>query len=372
MKRYLLLSYLLISGFLASQDVENKAIPAGYYDGATGTGYTLKTQLKTIITRNHTAIGYSGLWTLYRTTSAFNDNWYEKDNTLLDIYSEIPNGADPYVYEVVYDQCGNYSKEGDCYNREHLIPQSVFNEAPPMVSDAFHIWPTDGYVNGRRGNFPFGKVGYATWTSKNGSMLGTNLNSGYSSGYSNTVFEPIDEFKGDIARAYFYFATRYEDQITSWGVNYDMFNKTKDQVFTDTFKNILLTWHTMDPVSDREIALNEVVYGNQNNRNPFIDHPEWVKVIWGSAMGTEDFNYQPREFLEVYPTLSSGIIYVKSKDIKAKILKVSVFNMNGVLVQSVNNPSKLSELSIRIYGSGVYIIKVYGNDFEVNRKVIIK
>jgi len=80
-----------------------------------------------------------------------------------------------------------------------------------MVSDPYHIWPTDGKVNGMRSNYPHGVVGNATYTSLNGSKLGSNLNSGYSAGYSGTVFEPIDEFKGDIARAYFYFATRYQE-----------------------------------------------------------------------------------------------------------------------------------------------------------------
>jgi endonuclease I len=371
MKPLLLWGSLFILGFFHAQT----NIPEGYYDNATGTGYALKTQLKTIITNNHSPISYGGLWELYKNApDAFNDNWYEKDGstTLLDIYSEIPNGKDDYNYTAGIEQCGSesYSQEGKCYNREHLIPQSVFNGDMPMYSDAFHIWPTDGVVNGRRSNHPFGKVGNATWSSRNGSKLGANNNSGYSQGYSGTVFEPINEFKGDIARAYFYFATRYEDQVNSW--NYDMFNNTKNQVFTDTFKNILLTWNTIDPVSEREIALNEAIYAAQGNRNPYIDHPEWIEAIWGTSMGTDDFEYQLRDFLTIYPTLSSGVVYIKSEDEKAKIRKVLIFSMNGVLLQTVDNPLTTDKLEVRLDNPGVYIIKAVGNDFEVNRKVIVK
>jgi len=255
-------------------------IPTGYYDSATGTGYTLKTQLYNII-KGQTDLGYSGLWTTYQTSDR--DYFYENDGTILDMYSENPSGTDYYTFTYSTDQCGTYSAEGDCYNREHMIPQSIFNEGSPMVADAHFITPTDGKVNGMRSNYPHGMVGTATYTSKNGSKLGSALNSGYSAGYSGTVFEPINEFKGDIARMYFYFATRYENVITTWGTSYAMFNGTSNQVFAEPFLTILLTWNAQDPVSASEIARNNAIYTRQHNRNPFIDHPEYVNQIWGST-----------------------------------------------------------------------------------------
>lgn len=250
-------------------------IPSGYYSTATGTGYTLKTQLYNII-KGHTDNGYAGLYTTYQTSDV--DNFYENDGTILDMYSENPSGTDPYTYTTGTTQrCGNYSVEGDCYNREHIIPQSVFNEQSPMVSDAHFITPTDGKVNGMRSNYPHGNVSAATYTSQNGSKLGSSA----VSGYSGTVFEPINDFKGDIARMYFYFATRYENTIS--GYSYAMFNGTSNQVFTTAFLNMLLAWHAQDPVSAREIARNNAVYARQNNRNPFIDHPEYVNQIWGGT-----------------------------------------------------------------------------------------
>lgn len=254
-------------------------VPAGYYTTATGTGYTLKTQLYNII-KDHTDNGYSGLYTTYQTSDR--DYYYENDGTVLDMYSEKPNGVDPYNYTSGSTQrCGTYSAEGDCYNREHIIPQSVFSEASPMRNDAHFITPTDGKVNGQRSNYPHGTVATTNWTSLNGSKLGTSA----ISGYSGSIFEPIDEFKGDIARMYFYFATRYETTVS--GYSYPMFNGTSNQVFTTDFLNMLLIWSAQDPVSQREIDRNNAIYGTQNNRNPYIDHPEYVQAVWNPTPDTQ-------------------------------------------------------------------------------------
>nr|WP_315238557.1 endonuclease [uncultured Flavobacterium sp.] len=269
MKKLYSISLLLCITFGFAQ------IPSGYYNTATGTGYTLKTQLYNII-KGHTNNGYAGLYTTYLTSDV--DNFYENDGTILDMYSENPSGTDPYNYTTGTTQrCGSYSVEGDCYNREHIIPQSVFNEASPMVADAHFITPTDGKVNGIRSNYPHGTVNSATYTSQNGSKLGSSS----VSGYSGTVFEPVNAFKGDIARMYFYFATRYENTVA--GYSFPMFDGSSNKVFTTAFLNVLLAWHAQDPVSAREIARNNAIYARQNNRNPFIDHPEYVNQIWGGA-----------------------------------------------------------------------------------------
>jgi len=261
--------------FLVGIHLSYAQIPTGYYSTATGTGFTLKTQLYNKI-KGHSDKGYAGLWTTYSTSDR--DKQYENDNTVIDMYSENPTTTDPYTFLITTSQCGTYSTEGNCYNREHIVPQSVFNSAAPLVSDAHFIPPTDGKVNGMRSNFPHGTVAVASWTSLNGSKLGTSS----VSGYTGTVFEPINEFKGDIARMYFYFATRYENTVATYA--YPMFNGTSNQVFTPSFLNMLLTWHNQDPVSAREIARNNAVYARQLNRNPFIDHPEYVQLIWGGTI----------------------------------------------------------------------------------------
>jgi endonuclease I/chitodextrinase len=261
--------------FLLSFTIGIGQIPSGYYSSATGTGYTLKTQLYNII-KGHTDNGYAGLYTTYQSSDI--DNFYENDGTILDMYSEKPSGTDPYNYTSGSTQrCGTYSVEGDCYNREHIIPQSVFNEASPMVSDAHFITPTDGKVNGIRSNYPHGTVASANTTTLNGGKLGSSS----VVGYSGTVFEPINEFKGDIARMYFYFATRYENTVGTY--SYSMFDGSSNKVFTTAFLNTLLAWNAQDPVNAREIARNNAIYARQNNRNPYIDHPEYVQAIWGST-----------------------------------------------------------------------------------------
>ena len=273
MKNFYVLLFIIYAAFCSAQ------APANYYSTATGTGYTLKTQLYNII-KGHTDNGYAGLYVTYETSDI--DNFYENDGSVLDMYSENPAATDPYNYSIATTQrCGTYSKEGDCYNREHIIPQSIFNEAFPMKSDAHFITPTDGEVNNVRSNYPHSVVAIPTETSLNGSKLGAST----IAGYTGPVFEPIDEFKGDIARMYFYFATRYENTVANY--SYAMFNGTSDKVFTPAFLSQLIAWHNQDPVNAREIARNNAIYARQNNRNPYIDHPEYVQAIWNPVADTQ-------------------------------------------------------------------------------------
>nr|WP_315029373.1 endonuclease [uncultured Chryseobacterium sp.] len=272
MKKIILFS--LFAGLAQAQ------APAGYYNSANGlSGAALKTALSSIITNGHQDKGYNGLWTAYKTTDIDKD--YENDGTILDIYSEKPVGADPYNYKPGTNQCGTYSMEGNCYNREHVIPQSFFNEASPMVADIHFIRATDGKVNGMRSNYPYGKVGNATFTSKNGSKLGTSS----SSGYSGTVFEPIDEFKGDVARMIFYFVTRYQSKLSSFSSG-NMLGSSAFPGLQTWELNTLLAWHNQDPVSQAEVKRNNASYTYQGNRNPFIDNPNYVNLIWGSSPNT--------------------------------------------------------------------------------------
>lgn len=254
--------------------------PTGYYVTTQGlSGYALKTELYNII-KNHSSQGYSAIWNFY--DSSARDKYFENDNSILDMYSEKPNGNDSYTYTAVSDQCGTYNSEADCYNREHSFPKSWFGgTVEPMNSDVHHIYATDGYVNSKRSNFPFGEVASATFTSTNGSKLGSAASS---LNYSGTVFEPIDEFKGDFARAYFYMATRYQNVIGAWQNNTTasnaVLNGTSNQVFENWVVAMLLNWHNADPVSQMELDRNQAAFEFQGNRNPYIDHPEFVEMIW--------------------------------------------------------------------------------------------
>jgi endonuclease I len=124
----------------------------GYYNTAQGlTGNSLKIALHNIID-NHTQVSYNGLWKPIK-------KQIEKPNgKVWDMYSDIPSGTPPYNFTFVTDQCGNYAVEGDCYNREHSWPKSWFNNLSIPESDLFHVYPTDGKVNGLRSNYPYGNV----------------------------------------------------------------------------------------------------------------------------------------------------------------------------------------------------------------------
>lgn len=264
----------LLLGFMFSLALAQA--PAGYYNGTEGlTGAALKTKLSAIITAGHKDNGYDGLYNGYPTTDS--DHYYENDGTVLDMYSENPSGTDPYTYRHGIKKCGNYSVEGDCYNREHVVPQSFFNQQAPMRGDIHFVRPTDGKVNGMRSNYPFGAVNSPSFTSKNGTKVGPSS----SPGYGGTVAEPIDEFKGDIARMIFYFVTRYESRLSSFSTG-NMLGGSAYPGLQTWERDVLLAWSTQDPVSPTEIERNNASYIFQKNRNPFIDHPEWVQLIWGS------------------------------------------------------------------------------------------
>lgn len=249
--------------------------PEGYYNSASGkSAATLKTALYQII-HTHTVLGYSDLWSAFYTTDKTTNGY------VWDIYSDIPGRTPPYLYSFGTSQCGSYSGEGSCYNREHSFPKSWFGDAEPMYTDLFHIYPTDGYVNGKRANYPYGEVGTYTFKSKNGSKLGQCT----FDGYTGTVFEPIDEYKGDLARTYFYMATCYEDKIADWVSNSEaqpVLSGNSYPAFKTWVINLLLKWDREDPVSQKEIDRNNAIYAIQGNRNPYIDHPELVEYIWGT------------------------------------------------------------------------------------------
>ena len=263
-QRFLFLSsFFLIALTLWAQ------APQGYYAGAKGKkAKALKTALYSIIT-SHTTRSYDNLWDDFKKTDV------RDDGKIWDMYSNatsyVPGGS---------AQGKNYSKEGDSYNREHSFPKSWFNDAKPMYTDLFHLYPTDGYVNNRRSNYPYGETAGETYQSKGGfSKLGKST----LPDYSGTVFEPADEYKGDFARSYFYMATCYENHISSWSS--PMLSGDSYPAFSTWALEMLLRWAAQDPVSEKEVARNNAVYGIQKNRNPFIDFPGLEQYVWGSMVG---------------------------------------------------------------------------------------
>jgi endonuclease I len=330
-------------------------IPVGYYNNAEGLeGEQLRNALYLII-KDVNVESYDNLH------NAFEDTDKKSNGKVWDMYSDVPGGTPAYEYDFTSaDQCGNYSGEGSCYNREHSFPKSWFNDASPMYSDLFHLYPTDGYTNGQRSAYPYGEVGSASWTSTNGSKKGT---CNYP-GYSGTVFEPIDEYKGDFARSYFYMLTCYKDKISNW----DSGMLSGDN-FSTWARNLLLDWHHDDPVSTKEVNRNNEVHDYQNNRNPFIDNPIWADAIW-------DPDYDPNfiaiteAYISIYPNPATDFVNIEI-NINVEMKKLTVKDITGrtVLETSVND--KIS-LDLSTFNSGIYFLLMKDNTGNVYIKKISK
>ena len=270
-----------------------------YYMNANGLkGRELKSCLASIIV-NPRNVGYDGLYESYKKTDT------REDGCVRDWYSITTN------YKHGVNNKGNYSKEGDMYNREHVVPQSWFSGSG-IKSDLVHVVPTDGYVNNRRDNYPFGEVNVATYQSNNGYC---KLGSCKTEGYSGRVFEPNDEIKGDIARIFFYMITRYEGSCESWGHN--VFT-TDYPGLTSWTLNMMMRWSKLDPVDERETNRNNAVFEEQGNRNPYVDYPGLEEYTWGSLMDVA-FSYDQYEGV-------NGI----EENVKIEELKnVGIYNLAG-------------------------------------------
>ena len=260
---------------LAASAKDPKPCPSDYYANALNkSDQALLTALYNIIT-SHTNIGYDNLWSAYADTDTDPNGYY------IDMYSTY----DKYTYS---NKCGNYSAIGDCINREHSVPSSWWGSGKQaQYSDIFNIVPTDGYVNNQRSNYPYGVCEGGTRLTNGQYVAKGRKGSSTHDGYTGIVFEPDDEYKGDFARAYFYMATCYNNIISNWTSSggSTFFAGNSYPVFTDYAIGLLMEWHRLDPVSEKETTRNNYAHAWQGNRNPFIDHPELAEHIWGNLQG---------------------------------------------------------------------------------------
>jgi endonuclease I len=333
--------------------------PPGYYNNATGlSGTPLRAALHLII-YNHNAQTYP-LWSHFPATDATGST------KVWDIYSDIPGQTPPYLYSFFSDQCGNYNAEGACYNHEHSWPSGYFNDAMPMRSDLFHIYPTDGWVNNKRGNFAYGEVGNPTYTSQNGCKLGPNTYPGF----SGTVFEPIDAYKGDLARSYFYMATRYYTEDGSWD-DWAMANKAELKQWAI---DMLLDWHHNDPVSQKELDRNEAVYGIQNNRNPFIDQPLYADCIWGICTTGIASTATEKPKVRIHPNPAVSEVRINWTQLSPdETVAVDIMNLTGQVIYRAAERGK-NELKITVsdWPKGVYLLQVQSEKGAFREKIVVQ
>ncbi len=339
--------------------------PAGYYDSATGSGYTLKNQLETIIDATNdgngqpfhdTSVTYSQLWTLYETSDV------RSDGKVWDMYSDCD-----FTFVVDQDNGTGGGTECDKFNREHSFPRSWFgdNSGHPIFNDPFHVIPSDKRVNAIRGNLAFGEVASANYTSLNGSQRGTSA----ITGPTGDVFEPADEFKGDLARGIFYIAVRYQDDIASWEANDtdgdSMLDGSSDKVFEQWALDMLYNWHLNDPVSQKELDRNNAIFAHQDNRNPFIDNPQYVQDIWQNALSISEVPTQP-EF-NIYPNPVVNNRFYISTTSNADVI---VYDVLGKLVMQHRVTPTDNDVIIGNLNKGVYLVKISSGNRITTKKLI--
>lgn len=256
------------------------------------------------------AIGLRGVAlqdTLHEIIKGHERQTYEDLRYIYALLDTLPNGE---IWDIYTDSChwrptenhalplgSGAAYECDCMQREHSFCNSwmggtgsstnpIRNE--PFFSDLFQLYPTDGYVNQIRNDNPYGMVSVdeTIRTFSNGAKLGLNA---FPGGPEVTAYEPVDAYKGDIARSFFYMAVRYKYEDETFMEDGPMTYRSQ---LKDWALEMLLAWHRLDPVSAKERNRNEGIYRNwQSNRNPFIDFPELADLIWGE--GSAVFTMEP-------------------------------------------------------------------------------
>ena len=267
------------------------APPAGYYDSVNpSTPQTLRTTLHVRI-HNHTKIPY---------TSSSTDTW------------DVLNAADQDAANAanildIYKNASYLKISGGtgAYNREHVWPNSYGFSSDGSTNfpytDCHHLFLSDTNYNNNRGNLPFGTCSAAATerpTDVNGGQGGgSGVYPGNSNWYNGSAWQMWSGRQGDAARALLYMDVRYEG-----GINDNTGTAEPDLILTDNASliqttggnasvaymgllSVLLQWSAADPVDDKERARNDVVYSYQHNRNPFIDHPEWVNALFLPSTG---------------------------------------------------------------------------------------
>lgn len=285
MKKYIICICALILLVPLLWAIEPSTTLSVYYasiDGkTTNQNDDLRKALCTVISTGYTSIGYSSLQEqMFAASSNPTDFVNGTSKTMEDIYSSKP-----------YKSSDNGSSASNCgagWNKEHTVPQSWFNEQSPMKSDAFHVYPTDIKMNSERSSYPYGENNAAkSCTNWGYGRVGSST----FPGYSGTVFDPGEggengSYKGDLARTYFYMATRYRTTNFTNGSGGTSFTYSGGVANLTTYmRDLMLKWHREDPVSEKELKRNNAVYAHQRNRNPFIDYPELAEYIWGTKVG---------------------------------------------------------------------------------------
>lgn len=299
-------------------------IPAGYYDDAEGlTGNELKAALHNII-KGHVEYSYDDL-----------------RDFLLKATDEDPNNSNNVIllYTGRSQAKNTFGGNSNDWNREHVWAKSHgdFGTTPPAGTDCHHMKPTDVSVNSTRGNLDF-------------DMGGSPIAEAPGCYVDGDSFEPRDAVKGDVARMIFYMAVRYE------GGSGEPDLEVVDHV--NTYPNpehgklsVLLQWNEQDLPDDFEMNRNEVIYSYQENRNPFIDHPEYVQEIWGDPSAISENGMLA---VACYPNPVVSDLYIEFS--RNTNLTYSFYFLDGKQVKIGNLQAGKSAVSMQGMQQGLYVL----------------
>jgi len=335
---------LIICGYSYGQ------IPPDYYNSTNGlSGVALKNALYQTI-KNHTTFPYTSshtdVWDILKMTDQDPNN---PANVLL-IYTNISvNGAQEY-------------NNGNGWEREHVWAKvhGGFGTNPPAGTDVHHIRPIHSSVNSARNSRYFAQctVPY---------LLSGAIPTGSYTSTTDHIWEPRDEDKGDVARMIFYMAVRYEGE-----------NGEPELEIVDTIPSNnnepsgvmaklsdLLLWHIQDPVDEKERRRNDIIYYQfQHNRNPFIDHPEFVNMIWGISAGVSTKVSQSS--IKIYPNPTSDYIKI---EVPYNMMGSSyaIYNSAQKEVIKGNFESENTIINLQDLPAGFYFIE--SKNFNVVQKI---
>lgn len=347
-----------------------------YYRTAHGKhGEALKTAFYNII-KNPSVLTYNDLWEAYKISDARTDITVSTDEgempIIWDMYSAISR------YPINTKLHGNGQPEGTKgFQREHSMPKSWFNpkerdvnnnltynDVKPMYSDIVHVIPAEGYINNMRSDLPYGETDSPTKGSKgiDGAQYYSKVGPCSVEGYTKNVFEPDDEYKGDLARIYFYMATCYEPLIATW--TSDMLGGTSYQPFSSWALPMLMKWSEEDPVSQKETDRNAAIWRLQGNRNPFVDYPGLEEYLWGNLID-EGFSYDG-----VTPATEDQTVAATTTDIPLNRFAFGV-DWSSNSIKNTRDYWERSPLTYEkdgitvIYNFGIEGKNMYANDTQI-------
>jgi len=293
------------------------------------------------VTKDHTVLSYSSVWANKSGAD------YTPQGYIWDMYSDCKFNGNDHCSGTQFTDC-------QCYNREHSLPKSWWgsSESEPMYTDLHHLIPTDGKANSQRAAYAFDDVKSESWSNSAGAKLGKGLH------IQSTVFEVPDDYKGDIARIYFYMLCCYNNKnFTLGGSGSQCFTYTSGRAgFTTNAAKIFVLWADNDPLSDKEIKRNNTVYNRQGNRNPFVDLPDLYQYLWGNKKNQK---YHVVTDIENHTEEYKYTAHVEGQTLTVNSMTedvLSVYDMLGRVVYM--NTIGVQSVQIELPQSGVYLIRV--------------